>query len=185
MRLRNAFLLACAAAVIAGCGALGGGDQVVITATPNAAQRAAEAMPLDVTPVLTTDSGAFENHTALLDGVCTEFLLSAAGETVVWDTPEDLAAFYDRVDESEQCGAAVARGTFDFAAHLLAGAIAATTGCDAGYRVDGLVEGAEARTLMLALEVEPGCDYELVEPLVVAVPRSPEDIPLRVEVRVP
>lgn len=185
MRLRNAFLLACAGALVAGCGALDRNDSVVITATPNAAERAAEAMPLDATPALTTDSGPYENQTALLDGVCTEFLVSAAGETFVWDTPEALVAFYDRVDESALCPGPVARGTLDFGERALAGAIALATGCDASFRVEGLVEGAEARTLLLALQIEPGCDYELVEPLVLAVPRDRPGVPLHVEVRGP
>ena len=185
MRLRTAFLLACAGALIAGCGALDRSEPVVITATPNAAERAAEAVPLDATPALTTDSGPYENQTALLDGVCTEFLFTAAGETFVWDTPEALAAFYDRADESEQCPGRVARGAFDFDERALAGAIALAIGCDASFRVEGLVEGTEARTLLLALQIEPGCDYELVEPLLLAVPRDRPGVPLRVEVRGP
>ena len=104
MRLRIALLLACACALIAACGALDRTEKVVITATPNAAQLAAAA---GATPLLVTDSGPYENLTALLDGVCTEFLFSAAGETFVWDTPDALAAFYNRVDESEQCSGEV------------------------------------------------------------------------------
>lgn len=181
MRLRNAFILASIGVLIAGCGALDRGDPVVITATPNAAERA----PLDATPALTSGTGAFENQTALLNGVCTEFLLSAAGETLVWEAPDDMTAFYDRVDDSELCAGNVPRGSFDFAAHALAGAIAATTGCDAAFHVEGLDEGDEARTLLLALQVEPGCEYELVEPLLVAIPHAPADAPLRVEVRGP
>src|SRR5690554_6205154 len=127
MRLRNAFILVSISALIAGCGVLDQSDQVVITATPDAAERARAIAPLDATPALTTDTSAFENETTLLDGVCTEFLLGAAGDTFVWDTPEALAEFYDQVDESELCAGPVARGSFDFTAHILAGAITATT----------------------------------------------------------
>ena len=182
MRLRIALLLACVCALIAACGVLDRTEQVVITATPNAAQLAAAA---DATPALVTDSGAFENLTALLDGVCTEFLFSVAGETFVWDTPEALAAFYDRVDESEQCGGEVMRGSFDFDGRVLAGAIAATTGCDASFHVGEIAASGDAHILPLELTVAPGCAYELVEPLVVAVPRASSAPPLRVEVRGP
>ena len=184
MRLRNALLLACASALIAGCGALGRGEQVVITATPNAVERAGAALP-DAIPALTADVGAFENQTALLDGVCTEFLFSAAGETFVWDAPEALAAFYNRVDESELCRGSVARASFDFAGRVLAGAITAATGCDAAFRAGDVITSGDAQILPLELTVAPGCAYELVEPLVVAVPRGPSDEPLRVEVRGP
>src|SRR5690554_6506329 len=128
MRLRIALLLACACVLIAACGALDRKEKVVITATPNAAQLAAAA---GASPLLVTAGGPYEILTALLDGVCTEFLLNAAAATFLWDTPDALAAFYDRVDESEQCSGTVMRGTFDFDGPVLAGAIAAATGCDA------------------------------------------------------
>jgi hypothetical protein len=182
MRLRIALLLACACALIAACGALDRTEKVVITATPNAAQLAAA---VDATPLLITDSGTYENLTALLDGVCTEFLFSAAGETFVWDTPDALAAFYNRVDESEQCSGEVIRGTFDFDGRVLAGAIAAATGCDASFHVGEVAASGDAHILPLTLTVAPGCAYELVEPLVVAVPRASSAPPLRVEVRGP
>ncbi len=182
--LQRLLLAACLSFAISGCGALGGREEVIITATPNAAQRAA---PLDATPALTSDTGAFEGQAALLDGVCTEFLLSAAGETLVWDTPEALAAFYDRVDESGTCSAPAARGTFEFGERILAGAIAAATGCDAAFQVIALAhdDAAHTQTLVIALRVEPGCAYELAEPLLVAIPRPPDGVRLRVEVRTP
>ena len=182
--LPKLLLAACLSVVISGCGALGGREEVVITATPNAVQRAEAQAPA---PALTSDTGAFESQLALLDGVCTEFLLGAAGETLVWDRPEALAAFYDRVDESEACGAPVARGTFDFAERILAGAIATATGCDAAFQVIALAHDDDARTqtLVVELRVEPGCAYELAEPLLVAVPRPLDGVTLRVEVRGP
>jgi len=178
MRLRLAPGIACLGLVIAGCGALSDREPVVITATPNAAQ-------LDsALPALAADPGPYENVTALLDGVCTEFLLSAAGETFIWDTLEALSAFYDRVDSAEVCPAPAARGSFDFTGRVLAGAIAAATGCDAAFRAGALApDAAGAQVFPLELVVEPGCDYELVEPLLVAVPRPPAGTTLRVEVR--
>lgn len=182
--LRKCLLAACLGAVIAACGALGGREEVVITATPNAAQRAEAQLPA---PALVSDTGAFESQIALLDGICTEFLLGAAGETFAWDTPEALAAFYDRVDESEICGVPVARGAFDFEGRVLAGAIAAATGCDAAFHVGPLErdDAARTQTIVATLRVEPGCAYELAEPLLIAVPRPPESVTLRVEVRGP
>lgn len=182
--LRKCLLAACLGAVIAACGALGGREEVVITATPNAAQRAEAQI---FVPALTSDTGAFESQIALLDGICTEFLLGAAGETFVWDTPEALVAFYDRVDETEICGAPVVRGTFEFSERVLAGAIAAATGCDAAFQVGALAhdDAVRTQTLVTTLHVEPGCAYELAEPLLVAVPRPPEGVTLRVEVRGP
>ena len=184
MRLRIVLLLGCLSALIAACGVLDRREPVVITATPDAAQRAAAPAP---TPALAAITGTFANHTALLDGVCSEFLFASAGETFVWDTPDALAAFYDRVDNSGLCRRPAARGTFDFGGAVLAGAIHAATGCDAAFQVLGLAQDdiTRTQTLSLALAVEPGCEYELVEPLVVAVPPPPDGYTLQIAVTGP
>jgi hypothetical protein len=115
--------------------------------------------------------------TALLDGVCFEYLAGIGGQTWLWTTPDELLAFYDQVDSSERCPHAVTRVPFDFNGAALAGTVSSGTSCDAAYRVITLAQDDAAQTQTLALEFDvlPGCPYELVEPLLIAVPRPPED----------
>jgi hypothetical protein len=114
--------------------------------------------------------------TALLDGVCFEYLAGMGGQTWLWTSPEELLAFYDQVDSSERCPHAVTRVPFDFNGAALAGTVGSGTGCDAAYRVITLAQDDAAQTQTLALEFDvlPGCLYELVEPLLIAVPRPLE-----------
>lgn len=128
---------------------------------------------------LTSDTGPYPNRTAILDGVCFEYLASSAPFTWTWNTPDDLEAFFDDVDNSDLCPTPAARVTFDFSDSILMGAVQATRGCDAAYVVTR-DEDTQSDTIMLKaqLVVQPGCAYELVEPLVIAVPRDSGDIAL-------
>jgi hypothetical protein len=123
-------------------------------------------------PTVETDTGPYADHISLLDGVCFEFLATLGGSQWTWTSPEHLAAFFDRVDESELCPGRVARGSFVFEDLALVGAVNTATGCDAAHRVIGL--DATTQTLQLAFDVLPGCDYELVQPFLIAVPRPPD-----------
>jgi len=138
-------------------------------------------------PPLETTTGPYSNQAALLDGVCFEYLYTLDGQTWVWTTDDDLAAFYGRVDRSELCPAIIARGAFEFDQQVLIGAVSVATGCDAAYRVGELVQDDTTRvqTLPVTLVVQPGCDYELVEPLLIAVPAPPAGYSIEIGVAGP
>jgi hypothetical protein len=146
------------------------------------------AIPTVMTaPVMEAFTGVFGNAAALLDGVCFEFLLTLNGQTWAWTTPADLSAFYDRADASTLCPDPVARYGFDFSQTVLVGVVNAAEGCDAAYRVLDLVQddSARAQTLIVQFDTLAGCPYELVEPLLVAIPRPPDGYTLQVAVRTP
>jgi hypothetical protein len=138
-------------------------------------------------PTLDTFTGPYANAAALLDGVCFDFLSTMNGEIWVWTSTTELAAFFDRVDASALCPVPVTHGTFDFGQHVLAGAVNTAVGCDAAYRFVSLTQDDAARTLTVILQFAllPGCDYELVQPLLIAVPRPPTGYALRVVLAAP
>ncbi len=139
------------------------------------------ALPSAIPP-LETITEPYENAGALLDGVCYEFLYSLNGVTWVWTTSGDLTAFYDRADASGLCSSPVTRVPFDFSGHYLAGAVQVVTGCDAAHRVIDSVtdDSARTQTIVVQLTVRGDCHYELVQPLLIAVPRLSEGYTLRI-----
>jgi hypothetical protein len=134
------------------------------------------AAPTSAFPDLRTDPGPFTDAAWLLDGVCFEMLARMNGESWSWETQEDLTAFFDRVDSSGVCGAPVVRAPFDFTELILVGAVQTAQGCDAAHQLIDVAQDDTActRMLSLALEVYPGCPYELVQLFLVAAPRLPD-----------
>jgi hypothetical protein len=144
-----------------------------LTTTPGGQDTRATASPLP--PSLRTDPGPFVDVAWLLDGVCFEYLAQMDGERWTWTAEEDMNAFFDQVDDSELCGTLVPRPTFDFTDAILVGAVQTAQGCDAAHRVVNVTQddSAHTRTLVVALDVLPGCPYDLVQLFLVAVPRLP------------
>jgi hypothetical protein len=140
--------------------------------------------PTPTSPPLETSTDPYLDAGALLDDVCFEYLLSLDGQVWTWSTPAELSAFYDRVDASELCPASVARQDFDFSQGALVGTVSTATGCDAAHRVVDTVrdDSARTQTLVVELDVRPGCPYELVQPLLVAVPDLPDGYTLQIAV---
>jgi len=177
-------------AALAGCSA---DQKTAPTQTPPAATvtPAPEVLPdptvVATPPALETFTGPYPDLSPLLDGVCFDYLAGMSGQTWLWTTPEELAAFYDQVDRSERCPHAVTRGTFDFSGGALAGTVGSGIGCDAAYRFLSLAQDDAAQTQTLALEFDilPGCPYELVEPLLIAVPRPPDGYRLNITLTSP
>jgi hypothetical protein len=161
----------------------------VATLPESSATPTAEIVPsaTPTSPPLETSTDPYLDAGTLLDGVCFEYLLTLDGQVWTWTTPAELGAFYDRVDASELCPTPVARQDFDFSQGALVGTVSTATGCDAAHRVVNTVRDNSARTqtLIVALEVRPGCPYELVQPLLVAVPDLPEGYTLRIAVSGP
>jgi hypothetical protein len=138
-------------------------------------------------PPLETSTDPYLDAGALLDGVCFEYLLTLDGQVWTWRTPAELGAFYDRVEASELCPDPVTRQDFDFGQGTLVGTVSTATGCDAAHRVVDTVrdDGTRTQTLIVKFEVRPGCPYELVQPLLVAVPDVPEGYALQIAVNGP
>jgi hypothetical protein len=144
-----------------------------LSPTPDGQDTQAAASPLP--PSLRTDPGPFTDAAWLLDGVCFEYLAQMDGERWTWTAEEDMNDFFDRVDDSKLCGIPVPRPTFDFTDAILVGAVQTAQGCDAAHRVVNVLQDdrAQTRTLVVALDVQPGCPYDLVQLFLVAVPRLP------------
>ncbi len=138
-------------------------------------------------PTVESSAGPYTDRTSVLDGVCFDFLARLSGQAWVWSTPEQLAAFYDQVDVSEVCSRPASRVSFDFNQTILAGVVNGATGCDAAHRFVSLNQddSAHTQTLVLEFTVLPGCDYELVQPFVIELPRPPEGYVLQIALSEP
>ncbi len=131
---------------------------------------------------ISSDTGPFANETRLLDGVCFEYFASRAPMTWVWRTSTEMDEFFDEVEQSELCPTPISRPTFDFSGHLLVGAVQTVRGCDSAHIVSTeLMAQPPVMVLDLHLIVRSGCDYELVEPLLMAVPRPAQGITVEVQ----
>jgi hypothetical protein len=131
---------------------------------------------------LETFTGPYPDQVALLDGVCFEYLYTLNGKTWVWQSPDELAGFYDQVDASGLCPGPIPRGTFDFSGQVLVGVVNDAVGCDAAHRVVDLTQDDTVQTLLLEFKVQPDCGYELTQPFLIAIPRPPQGITIRVVV---
>ena len=145
------------------------------TAAPTETPAATPAATFTATPQpLTSSTGAYADATALLDGVCFEYLQTLAGQSWLWDSADDMVAFFERVDDSELCPEPVAHPAFTFDTQALVGTVFAGTGCDAAFEVQSWEPNAEqVYTLTVQITLRTGCPYELVEPLIIAVPLPP------------
>lgn len=123
---------------------------------------------------LTTDTGPYDNMASLLSGVCFDYLAAHADEGWQWIIAADLSAFFADVNASEICPDPVPTPEFDFTEHVLVGAVKSTEGCDAAHRVLDTQQNEAAGTITLHVElvIQTGCPYELIEPLLIAVPRA-------------
>jgi hypothetical protein len=166
--------------------------RITVTATPSPTNvtgptarptsTAAPPVQPDLTPTLAASTGPYADAVGLLDDVCFEYLHSLGGRTWVWESSAELDAFYDQAEEV--CGRTITRGTFAFDGEVLVGAVSLATGCDAAHQfLDLRTDDAQAtQTLVLRFVVQPGCPYELVQLLLIAVPHPPTDYELAVEV---
>jgi hypothetical protein len=149
--------------------------------TPEAASTAIND-PVESVSDLDSSTGPYLDALSLLDGVCFEYLYTLGGQSWVWTSPDDLTAFYDRVDASERCGDPVVRATMDFSDQILVGAVQAGIGCDAAFQFVELAQDGNTQTVVLRYTLQTGCDYELAQPYLIAIPRPPEGITVRITI---
>ncbi len=132
--------------------------------------------PASPTPDMPIDQ-PIQDARHLLEGVCFEYLVEQANRLFVIETPFQLIQFYNEVDESERCRLPVARHAFDFeTGHILVGAVNVGTGCQAITDLLGLVRDDKERRIIVrvAWGVSGDCNYRLVRPFWVSLPRPPE-----------
>lgn len=149
------------------------------------------AAPAATLPALVNDPGPYTVHTDVLDSVCFEFLASIAGESWAWSGPDDVAAFATRIHDSDLCprpadfDVAAIGGALEAGDTVWVGTVQAAVGCDAALVVTGLHQddARHALTVLLDLRTRPSCPYDLLQPLVVALPRPPADYQIDVAVR--
>jgi hypothetical protein len=143
------------------------------------APTATTGRPLAPTPTATaaipTVTLPYADANAVLGGLCYDFLQTLNGQTIILDSPADLSAFYDRVDQSKRCPDAVLRQDFDFAPNQIVGTAVSARGCslDATYDHTNLDDAARQRVVVFQLAVSGDCDYGLVRPIWLAIARPP------------
>jgi hypothetical protein len=127
------------------------------------------------TAAIPTATLPYTDANAVLGGLCYDFLQTLNGQTVILDSPADLSALYDRVDQSKRCPDAVPRQDFDFGPSQIVGTAVTARGCSLDARFDhiDLDDAARRRVVVFQLAVKGDCDYGLVRPLWLAISRPP------------
>ena len=117
----------------------------------------------------------YTDASAVLGGLCYDFLQTLNGQTIILDSPADLSAFYDRADQSKRCPDAVRRQDFDFGPNQIIGTAVTARGCSLGATYDhtALDDAARLRVVVFQLAVNGDCDYGLVRPIWMAIDRPP------------
>lgn len=144
-------------------------------------------------PPLRTHTGPYTDHTGLLAGVCFEYLASIAGETWQWRTADDVRAFFDRARRTDLCldpipdSAPVEERLHADDDVIWLGTVQIVSGCDAAYELaDSLADfNQPTNRIIVVLRVRGACSYDLVEPLLIAVPVLTVDAPPELIVHLP
>ncbi len=144
------------------------------TATPSPLPTATVLPPTE--SFTATPGLPFDDAGPLFAGLCFKFLQTLSGQTLVLDTPDDLNALYDRVDQSKLCRDPAARQSFDFSARQIVGTVLTGQGCtlDISYLGDHLDDTTHQRIVLLSAVIGGDCEYDLVRPLWLAIERPPE-----------
>jgi hypothetical protein len=155
------------AALVSGCGLVESRPTPPPSPLPTVTiQPTATAIPTPAYP--------WTDENAVLNGICFEAALDAAGQVFVLRRPEDLLNLYDLADNSQLCRHPVPRQPFDFAeGRVLAGLWSAGRGCTAHHEVLSIERDDSARTLTIHLRLitDGACTYELVRPFWIGMDR--------------
>lgn len=123
-------------------------------------------------PDTAPESPELSDAREIFSGVCFSAARDAAERIFILRNDEELAFFFDLVDNSQLCRRPVSRGEFDFSdGRILAGSWSVGRGCEASHDVLTINRDDAARTITmrLAFHVRGGCDYELVRPFWFAI----------------
>ena len=103
----------------------------------------------------------------VMDGICFEAALDAAGQVFIIRDAEAHIRFYGLADNSQLCRRPVERVSFDFSSgRVLVGMWSAGTGCTAQHEIESMSRDDENETVMIRVRfiTEGDCGYELVRP---------------------
>lgn len=118
----------------------------------------------------------YQDATDLFRGVCFEYWVAQVNRVYVIDSAFAHIDFYNEVDQSALCRFPVERLPFDFeTGDILVGAVNVGTGCWAYTAPLALAQDDVARTVTLRVTwgIAGDCDYRLVRPFFVRMPRPP------------
>jgi hypothetical protein len=153
--------------IFAGCNLASLPDETLFTPNINPTEPTLQPTPL----TSITATYPWMDARTLVEGVCFEAALAAAGQVFVLRDAAGLAAFYDGVDNSQLCRRPVRRASFDFSGGaVLVGVWSAGSGCTAQHSVLGVLQDAAAVNIRLRFETAGTCGYELLRPFWVALP---------------
>ncbi|MCC7450096.1 MAG: hypothetical protein IT324_21945 [Anaerolineae bacterium] len=153
-----------------------------LTAVPSATATPARVVPASPLPATNAPSPTptiqlpYDDASPILTGVCFNFLQTLAGQTIVLNSPAELAAFYNRVNQSKQCRDVATPQPFDFDARQIVGAVVTGKGCQIDAQFDRIDTDAAARQRRIIFQAAPvgDCPYDLVRPLWLAMARPPD-----------
>jgi hypothetical protein len=111
----------------------------------------------------------------LMQGVCFKYLVTLDGQSLTFDSPGDLNAFYNAVNESKKCVGPVQRREFDFSNKQVIGTVITGQGCGITLAYDRTIQddGLKQRTVIMQAAITGDCGYFLVQPLLIAADRPP------------
>ena len=117
----------------------------------------------------------YEDVSGLLQGVCFKYLATLDGQMIIFDSPGDLNAFYNAVNDSKKCIGPVQRRDFDFNTKQVIGMVITGQGCNISLAYDRTTQddGLKQRTVVMQAAIAGDCGYGLVQPLLIAVDRPP------------
>lgn len=180
-----AYLLLVGCVLLAGCYQMGAGappspvNVRIPAATPMGAPTGAPSTEPTIHP-----SGLYDAM-GVMQGICFEAALDAAGRVFVLRSAQEHIDLYDLADHSELCRRPVRRYPFDFTGgDVLAGLWTAGLGCQARHDIQSVVRDDAAKTITIRLRfVTTGeCSYELVRPFWVGIPDAQDyEIDIQVE----
>ena len=111
----------------------------------------------------------------LMDGICFEAALNAAGQVFKIGDAATLEAFYTQIDSSQLCEDPVNHMTYPYNnGEVIMGLWSKGMGCSARYTIQNIqrddIQKQEA--IQLQFITEGDCPYELVQPFWIALPQS-------------
>ena len=111
----------------------------------------------------------------LMEGVCFEAAVNAAGQVIRIPNANALDAFYTQIDRSQLCEDSVARVSYPFnEGEIIVGLWSSGMGCTARYVMQNVQrdDAQKQEAIQLQFVTEGDCPYELVEPFWIALPQS-------------
>jgi hypothetical protein len=121
----------------------------------------------------------------LMEGVCFEAALNAAGQVFRIPNANALDEFYSQIDRSQLCEDPVNRVAYPFNDNeMIVGLWSSGMGCTARHEVQNVQrdDAQKQEAIQLQFTTEGDCPYELVQPFWIALPQS-ADFNVQIEVQ--